>query len=100
MPTFDKVLAVKRILASSLPNIKFDDKNIKEMIARFGKYSHALSKLIDSSGGEWNREDLTEEVVTKASEEITAIIDEMTEAQYKLFVEKSVKQIKLNDFYR
>ena len=79
---------------------KFDDKKIKEMIAKHKRWDDAVSKLIDSSGGEWNREDLTEEVVTKASEEITAIIDEMTEAQYKLFIEKSVKQIKLNDFYR
>ena len=100
MPTFDKVLAVKRILASSLPNNKFDDKKIKEMIAKHKRWDDAVSKLIDSSGGEWNREDLTEEVVAKVTEEIAAMIDEMTEAQYKLFVEKSVKQIKLNDFYR
>jgi hypothetical protein len=100
MPTFDKVLAVKRILTSSLPNNKFDDKKIKEMIAKHKRWDDAVSKLIDSSGGEWNREDLTEEVVAKVTEEIAAMIDELTEAQYKLFVEKSVKQIKLNDFYR
>lgn len=100
LPTFDKVAAVKRILAKYLPDNRFEDKAIKEEIARFKRYSDGLTKLIDSSGGEWNREDATPEVVAKIEEEISAMIGEMTEAQYRLFVEKSVRQIKLNDFYR
>lgn len=111
LPTFDKVAAVKRILAKYLPDNRFEDKAIKETIARTERVVHnnaavsishanAVEKLIDSSGGEWNREDATPEVVAKIAEEISAMIGEMTEAQYKLFLENSVRQIKLNDFYR
>ena len=111
IPTFDKVAAVKRILAKYLPDNRFEDKAIKETIARTERVVHnnaavsighanAVEKLIDSSGGEWNREDATPEVVTKIAEEISTMIGEMTEAQYRLFVENSVKQLKINDFYR
>jgi len=100
IPTFEKVQAVKRILASNLPNNRFDDQNIKETIIQYKRYSDRVWKLIDSSGGDWNREDLTDEVVAKVTEEITAMIDEMTEAQYRIFVEKSIKQLKVNEFYR
>ena len=100
LPTFDKVQAVRRILDSSLPDNRFDDKSIKETIVRFKRYTDAVSKLIDSSGGEWNREDVTPEVVAKISEDISALIDEMTETQYSIFVDKSIKRLKVNDFYR
>lgn len=100
LPTFDKVQAVRRILASSLPDNRFDDEEIKKMIVRFKTYTDGVTKLIDSSGGEWSREDVTPEVVSKISEEISALLDEMTEAQYAIFVEKSIKRLKVNDFYR
>jgi hypothetical protein len=100
LPTFDKVQAVRRILASNLPNNKFTDQAIKEMIVRFKIYTDGVTKLIDSSGGEWNRDDVTPEVVAKVTEEITAMIDEMTETQYRLFVDNSIKRLKVNDFYR
>jgi len=100
LPTFDKVQAVRRILTSSLPDNRFDDDDIKEMIMRFKRYTDGVTKLIDSSGGEWNREDVTPEVVSKITEEITTMIDEMTETQYVTFVDKSIKRLKVNDFYR
>ena len=100
LPTFDKVQAVRRILANNLPDNRFDDENIKEMIIRFKRYTDAVTKLIDSSGGEWNREDVTPEVVARITEEITTMIDEMTETQYVTFVDKSIKRLKVNDFYR
>jgi hypothetical protein len=58
------------------------------------------TKLIDSSGGEWNRDDVTPEVVSKITEDIATMIDEMTETQYIIFVENSIKKLKVNDFYR
>jgi predicted Zn-dependent protease len=100
LPTFDKVQVVKRILTNNLPDNRFTDENIKEMIIRFKRYNDAVSKLIESSGGEWSREDVTEEVVAKVTEEITTMIDEMTETQYRLFIENSIKRLKVNDFYR
>jgi len=100
IPTFDKVQSVRRILASNLPNNRFDDQNIKETIVQYKRYADRVWKLIDSSGGDWNREDLTDEVVAKVTEEITAMIDEMTEEQYRIFVEKSIKRLKVNQFYR
>lgn len=100
IPTFDKVQAVRRILASSLSDNRFTDEAIKEMIVRCKSYNDAVSKLIESSGGEWSREDVTEEVVAKVTEEITTMIDEMTETQYRLFIENSIKRLKVNDFYR
>ena len=100
LPTFDKVQAVRRILSGSLPDNRFDDEEIKKMIVRSKRYTDGVTKLIDSSGGEWNREDVTPEVVTKITEDITTMIDEMTETQYRIFVEKSIKRLKVNDFYR
>ena len=92
LPTFDKVQAVRRILTSSLPDNRFDDDDIKEMIMRFKRYTDGVTKLIG--------EDVTPEVVAKITEEITTMIDEMTETQYRIFVEKSIKRLKVNDFYR
>jgi len=43
---------------------------------------------------------VTPEVVSKITEEITAMIDEMTETQYRIFVDNSIKRLKVNDFYR
>jgi len=100
LPTFDKVQAVRRILAGSLPDNRFDDFEIKKMIMISKRYTDGVTKLIDSSGGEWNREDVTPEIVEKISEEISALLNEMTEAQYAIFVEKSIKRLKVNDFYR
>lgn len=113
LPTFDKVQTVRRILAGSLPDNRFDDEEIKKMIVRSAitgmfnslaisskRYTDGVTKLIDSSGGEWNREDVTPEVVAKITEEITTMIDEMTETQYRIFVDKSIKRLKVNDFYR
>lgn len=100
LPTFDKVQAARRILANNLPDNRFTDENIKEMIVRLKRYTDGVTKLIDSSGGEWNREDVTPEVVAKIAEEIATMIDEMTETQYAIFVEKSIKRLKVNDFYR
>lgn len=92
LPTFDKVQAVRRILTSSLPDNRFDDDDIKEMIMRFKRYTDGVTKLIG--------EDATPEVVAKITEEITTMIDEMTETQYAIFVDKSIKRLKVNDFYR
>lgn len=92
LPTFDKVQAVRRILANNLPDNRFTDENIKEMIIRFKRYTDAVIKLIG--------DDVTPEVVTKITEEITTMIDEMTETQYVTFVDKSIKRLKVNDFYR
>lgn len=92
IPTFDKVQAVKRILANNLPDNGFTDENIKEMIIRFKRYTDGVTNLIG--------EDVTPEVVAKITEEITTMIDEMTETQYAIFVEKSIKRLKVNDFYR
>lgn len=100
LPTFDKTQAIKRILSEKLPNNKFGDNEIKDMIVRYGKYTNSLEKLIDSSGGDWVREDVTDELVNKIKDEISNTIDEMTEEQYKIFVEKSIKQLKINQFYR
>jgi hypothetical protein len=92
LPTFDKVVGVRRILTNNLPNNKFTDENIKEMIVRLKRYTDGVTKLIG--------DDVTPEVVVKIIEEITTMIDEMTETQYRLFVENSIKRIKLNEFYR
>jgi hypothetical protein len=92
LPTFDKVLVVKRILTNNLPDNRFTDENIKEMIIRFKRYTDGVTKLIG--------DDVTPEVVSKITEEITAMIDEMTETQYRIFVDNSIKRLKVNDFYR
>lgn len=92
LPTFDKVQAVKRILATSLPDIRWDDEDIKEMIIRFKRYTDGVTKLIG--------DEVTPEVVARITEEITTMIDEMTETQYVTFVDKSIKRLKVNDFYR
>ena len=92
LPTFDKVQAVRRILTSSLPDNRFDDDDIKEMIMRFKRYTDGVTKLIG--------DDATPEVVAKITEEITTMIDEMTETQYRIFVDKSIKRLKVNEFYR
>jgi hypothetical protein len=97
LPTFDKVQAVRRILTNNLPDNRFTDEGIKEMIMI---PSMGPTKLIDSSGGEWNRDDVTPEVVSKITEDIATMIDEMTETQYIIFVENSIKKLKVNDFYR
>ena len=92
LPTFDKVQVVKRILTNNLPDNRFTDENIKEMIIRFKRYTDGVTKLIG--------DDVTPEVVSKITEEITAMIDEMTETQYRIFVDNSIKRLKVNDFYR
>ena len=92
LPTFDKVQAVRRILTNNLPDNRFTDENIKEMIVRFKRYTDGVTKLIG--------DDVTPEVVSKITEEITAMIDEMTETQYRIFVDNSIKRLKVNDFYR
>jgi len=92
LPTFDKVQAVRRILTNNLPDNRFTDENIKEMIVRFKRYTDGVTKLIG--------DDVTPEVVAKITEEITAMIDEMTETQYRIFVDNSIKRLKVNDFYR
>jgi hypothetical protein len=92
LPTFDKVQAVRRILATSLPDIRWDDEDIKEMIMRFKRYTDGVTKLIG--------DEVTPEVIAKITEEITTMIDEMTETQYAIFVDKSIKRLKVNDFYR
>ena len=95
LPTFDKVQAVRRILANNLPDNRFTDENIKEMIIRFKRYTDAVTKLIGTCSS-----DVTPEVVARITEEITTMIDEMTETQYVTFVDKSIKRLKVNDFYR
>jgi hypothetical protein len=92
LPTFDKVLVVKRILTNNLPDNRFTDENIKEMIIRFKRYTDGVTKLIG--------DDVTPEVVEKITGEITTMIDEMTETQYRIFVDNSIKRLKVNDFYR
>jgi hypothetical protein len=92
LPTFDKVQLVKRILTNNLPDNRFTDENIKEMIVRFKRYTDGVTKLIG--------DDVTPEVVAKITEEITTMIDEMTETQYRIFVDNSIKRLKVNDFYR
>ena len=92
LPTFDKVQAVRRILATSLPDIRWDDEDIKEMIMRFKRYTDGVTKLIG--------DEVTPGVIAKITEEITTMIDEMTETQYAIFVDKSIKRLKVNDFYR
>jgi hypothetical protein len=92
LPTFDKVQAVRRILTNNLPDNRFTDENIKEMIVRFKRYTDGVTKLIG--------DDVTPEVVAKITEEITTMIDEMTETQYRIFVDNSIKRLKVNDFYR
>ena len=92
LPTFDKVQAVRRILANNFPDNKITDENIKEMIMRFKRYTDGVTKLIG--------DDVTPEVFAKITEEITTMIDEMTETQYRIFVDKSIKRLKVNDFYR
>jgi hypothetical protein len=92
LPTFDKVQAVRRILTNNLPDNTFTDENIKEMIVRFKRYTDGVTKLIG--------DDVTPEVVAKITEEITTMIDEMTETQYRIFVDNSIKRLKVNDFYR
>jgi hypothetical protein len=92
LPTFDKVQVVRRILTNNLPDNRFTDENIKEMIIRFKRYTDGVTKLIG--------DDVTPEVVSKITEEITAMIDEMTETQYRIFVDNSIKRLKVNDFYR
>jgi len=92
LPTFDKVQAVRRILTNNLPDNRFTDENIKEMIVRFKGYTDGVTKLIG--------DDVTPEVVAKITEEITTMIDEMTETQYRIFVDNSIKRLKVNDFYR
>jgi hypothetical protein len=92
LPTFDKVQAVKRILTNNLPDNRFTDENIKEMIIRFKRYTDGVTKLIG--------DEVTPEVVAKVTEEITTMIDEMTETQYRIFVDNSIKRLKVNDFYR
>jgi hypothetical protein len=89
---YSKVVGLRRILTNNLPNNKFTDENIKEMIVRLKRYTDGVTKLIG--------DDVTPEVVVKIIEEITTMIDEMTETQYRLFVENSIKRIKLNEFYR
>ena len=95
LPTFDKVQAVRRILANNLPDNRFTDENIKEMIIRFKRYTDGVTKLIGTCSS-----DVTPEVVARITEEITTMIDEMTETQYVTFVDKSIKRLKVNDFYR
>ena len=95
LPTFDKVQAVRRILANNLPDNRFTDENIKEMIIRFKRYTDVVTKLIGTCSS-----DVTPEVVARITEEITTMIDEMTETQYVTFVDKSIKRLKVNDFYR
>jgi len=46
LPTFDKVQAVRRILTNNLPDNRFTDENIKEMIVRFKRYTDGVTKLI------------------------------------------------------
>jgi nitrogen regulatory protein PII-like uncharacterized protein len=82
---------VRRILTNNLPDNRFTDENIKEMIIRFKRYTDK-TKLIG--------DDVKPEVVAKITEEITAMIDEMTETQYRIFVDNSIKRLKVNDFYR
>jgi hypothetical protein len=62
------------------------------MIVRFKRYTDGVTKLIG--------DDVTPEVVAKITEEITTMIDEMTETQYRIFVDNSIKRLKVNDFYR
>ena len=95
LPTFDKVQAVRRILANNLPDNRFTDENIKEMIIRFKRYTDGVTKLIGTCSS-----DVTPEVVAKITEDIATMIDEMTETQYVTFVDKSIKRLKVNDFYR
>ena len=95
LPTFDKVQAVRRILANNLPDNRFTDENIKEMIIRFKRYTDVVTKLIGTCSS-----DVTPEVVAKITEDIATMIDEMTETQYVTFVDKSIKRLKVNDFYR
>ena len=92
LPTFDKVQVVKRILTNNLPDNRFTDENIKEMIVRFKRYTDGVTKLIG--------DEVTPEVVEKITGEITTMIDEMTETQYRIFVDNSIKRLKVNDFYR
>lgn len=92
LPTFDKVVAVKRILSNNLPDIRWDDEDIKEMIMRFKRYTDVVTKLIGDDG--------PPELVEKITEDITTMIDEMTETQYRIFVDNSIKRLKVNDFYR
>jgi hypothetical protein len=68
------------------------------MIIRFKRYTDAVSlcKWVTKLIGD----DVTPEVVSKITEEITAMIDEMTETQYRIFVDNSIKRLKVNDFYR
>jgi hypothetical protein len=92
LPTFDKVQVVRRILTNNLPDNRFTDENIKEMIIRFKRYTDGVTKLIG--------DEVTPEVVEKITGEITTMIDEMTETQYRIFVDNSIKRLKVNDFYR
>jgi hypothetical protein len=92
LPTFDKVQAVRRILTNNLPDNRFTDENIKEMIVRFKRYTDGVTKLIV--------DEVTPEVVEKITGEITTMIDEMTETQYRIFVDNSIKRLKVNNFYR
>ena len=92
LPTFDKVQLVKRILTNNLPDNRFTDENIKEMIIRFKRYTDGVTKLIG--------DEVTPEVVEKITGEITTMIDEMTETQYRIFLDNSIKRLKVNDFYR
>ena len=92
LPTFDKVQAVRRILANNLPDNRFTDENIKEMIIRFKRYTDAVTKLIGTCSSDVTLEKITEDIAT--------MIDEITETQYMIFVENSIKRLKVNDFYR
>ena len=92
LPTFDKVQAVRRILTNNLPDNRFTEEEAKEMIVGFKRYTNGVTKLIG--------DEVTPEVVEKITGEITTMIDEMTETQYRIFVDNSIKRLKVNDFYR
>lgn len=92
LPTFDKTMETKRILERNIPGIKFESiEKLKRAIVNLKDLNNLIKE---------NSPDISEEVITKIVEEVTAMLNQKGEEEYRIFVDKSIRQIKLNDFYR